>query len=501
MGFLDWFSGLFSRGGQRRPLARGQHPGRFRAMAGGRASRDRPDQFLGSLRTILAPADAESDWRTLGLDASTLDRMAPAQLVEVMADLSPEIALAIWQFQRFCNPGHTITALKAASDDPDAQGQAIINAFLARLDGLYGTRDVVIGRLFLGPFLRGGFFAELVLDQLGRTMIDLATPDPLTARFRPVDDPERGQVWQLGQQQLGEFQPLDRETIRYIPLDPLPGSPYGRALVAPAIFSALFMLGVLHDLRRVVMQQGWPRLDMEVDIAELLKTMPDGTDDMGAWMEDEIASFRRLYAELEPDDAYFHASHTKVNRPVGAVDSSSLGAIDPLLKALERFLARSLKTMPMLMGISEGTSEANANRQYEIAAAGFKSIQHYAETLLGGLLTIGLRAAGSTARVKVMFAELRAAEMMRDAQTEALIITNATNKYLMGWISHEQAAKEGAKVHAPALPAPLAVPAASPAAGLGTINPEPGSNRDAEVLAQLAHLLARANGNGAKVPA
>ena len=44
--------------------------------------------------------------------------------------------------------------------------------------------------------------------------------------------------------------------------------------------------------------------------------------------------------------------------------------------------------------------------------------------------------------VEFRFAELRASEMLRDAQTEAQRIENAKQKYLAGWISQEEAANE-----------------------------------------------------------
>jgi len=160
-----------------------------------------------------------------------------------------------------------------------------------------------------------------------------------------------------------------------------------------------------------------------------------------------------MYGRLEPDDAYVHTDVVKVNRPVGAVDASSLGAVDSLIRAVERMAIRGLKTMPLLMGSNEAVSETHANRQWEIHVAGIKAVQHLAEQMIERLLTLALQMQGLRAVVTFRFAELRASEEFRDAQTAAAIIENAKQKYLAGWISQDEAALEVVG-HAPDRPTP-----------------------------------------------
>lgn len=455
-----------------------------RRLAGGRLSLDRPVDILGMPRALYAPGVAEQNWRVLDLDASTLDRVSTGELLELLVDVSPDISRALWDFLRLCNPGWEATALAGA--EPDAAGQAALDALLASLVGLYGSVDVVLGRLFMGGFLRGGLFAELVLDERGRQALDLATPDPETIRFRSSNDPARGQIWQLCQHQgPGRIVDLDRPTVVYVPIDPLPGSPYGRPLASPALFSSLFLLGLLHDLRRVVAQQGYPRIDLAVSMEKLQAAMPDDLADdqeaMKSWVAAVISEVQTVYGGLEPDDAYIHTDVIAVNRPVGAVDASSLGAVEGLIKALERMITRALKTMPLLMADTAGASEANANRQWEVHAAGIKALQHLAESLLERLLTLALRAQGLRATVKFRFAELRAAELLRDAQTEKLQIENARAKYDAGYVSQDEAA-ESVVGHAADQPEPRVATTGSGTGNLGTVQAEPGGNRGVRAL-------------------
>ena len=416
------------------------------------------DDAFGSLWGMAARPDREVDWRALNLDATTLDRIATADLVQMMADLSPEVNGALWHFIRFCNPGWEAVALRPGSEVADKAAQARLDEFLTLLGRRYGAVDVVWNGFFMTAFLRGAMFGELVADKTGRRPLDLVPVDPHAAKYRQQEDRDRGSYWQLGQTQDDKFVPLDAPTVRYVPIDPVPGGPpYGRSLVTPAIFSSLFLLSLLHDLRRVVAQQGYPRLDLEVKLAELQQSMPEEAEgdpeQARLWVEAVISEIAAMYSQLEPDDAYVHTDVVQVNRPVGAVDASSLGAVDSLIRAVERMAIRGLKTMPLLMGSNEAVSETHANRQWEIHVAGIKALQHLAEQMLEHFLTLALQMQGLRAVVRFRFAELRASEELRDAQTAAAKIANARDKYMLGWISQDEAAQEIVG-HAPDRPNP-----------------------------------------------
>lgn len=452
-------------------------PQPFGQSSRARLSVDTEAQAFGALLSsaIRAPLTADESWSAEHLDSRTLARMTPERLLELLADLSPEVSKGLWDFLRMCNPGYEADAMRPSGKVKSGGAhQTALDTFLLTLKERYGSIDIIIGRLFVGAYLRGALMAELILDDAGREPLDIATPDPASARWRQTRDPQLGTVWQLGQWQAGQFVPLDAPTVRYLPVDPLPGRPEGRPIAAPALFAAVFLLAMLHDIRRVVQQQGWPRLDISIDLEKLAAAMPPAArsdpETFKAWVNDTIDEVKRVYSCLEPDDTYIHTSPITVNRPVGAVDSSSLGAVDQLIAVIERMLVRALKTIPLLFGVTDGVSEANANRQWEMYAAGIKAIQHLAEGLLEHLLTLALRAQGIPAIVQWRFAELRAAEMLRDAQTESQEIANERDKYDAGWTSQDEASQQ-ITGHAADVPEPRS----GAGAGLPVpTNPDPG---------------------------
>jgi hypothetical protein len=436
-------------------------------LSGGRASQDTEESFPAAAWMVQAPESYAANWQLMNLSAKGFEQIEPARLLEMLADLSPEVSRALWDFLRMCNPGHTLRVLRPGTEEQDTRAQAAADAFLALLNDRSTTFDVVVGRLFMGAFVRGALCCELVLDRRGRKPIDLVSPDPASIRFWQQNDPDRGIVWQPGQWQQGKFVTLDRPTFRYVPIDPFFGTPYGRPMAAPALFTTLFLLGMLHDLKRVIQQQGYPRLDLALDTAKLLEMAPhvmSSGQSFDTFVADVVQQVESAYSALQPDDAYIHTDVVTVNGSVGTVDGS-LAGIDAVITALERMAVRALKTMPLMMGITESTGDVQSNRQWEIHVAGVKSIQHYAETMLERLLTLALEAQGFQATVVFRFAELRASEALRDAQTEAMQIANARSKRDEGWISQDQASTEitGSPAVAPApiaavQPAPAVVP-------------------------------------------
>jgi hypothetical protein len=454
----------------RTPSASAPEP-RPRVAARARVSSDAPGQLLqGLLGGAVAGALLESEmtWRDAGLDARTLERMPPARVLALLADLSPEVSRALWDFSRLLNPGWKATAaLPSGAAAGRGRHQAALDALLARLSARHGALDLVIGRLLTGGLLRGTFVAELVLDEAARQALALVTPDPATIEWRQtVRDAAVGPEWIPGQRQRGQFIALDRPTIRVVPIDPLPGLPGGRAPFAPALFAATFLMALLHDLRRVVQQQGYPRLDLAIKLDALRSSMPpQAAQDptvFKAWVDGTITEVQRFYEALEPDDAFVHTDAVTVNRPVGTVDSSSLGAVDGLIEALVQALIRALKTIPILMGVTDGVSEANVRVQWRLFRATLRTLQHSVEQVLSQLLQLALEAEGIAATVTWKFAEVDLTDRMIDAQTEGMQIANAITAYQAGFISQDEAALMAVGRERADAPGPRRAPAPVP---------------------------------------
>lgn len=436
-----------------------------------------PFAMNASLKTVLPPPDHYGRWRSLDLDRDTFSRVDANELVSILINVSPEISRAVWDYLRLLNAGHEIRAWKIGSNREieDKRAQAVLGEFITQLEEYHGTLKNVAGRLFMAAITRGAFFAELVLDDTARRPVDIATPDPAIVRFRMEEHPERGDYWQPGQWQGGEWVSFDVPTIRYIPVDPEPGVPYGRPLIAPAIFPSVFLLGLMHDLRRVVAQQGYPRTDIVLDIEAIRNTYAKlGMKELQEKIDQLLDEVRRTYAGLEPDDAYVHTSSIQVNRASGAIDASALQGCGELITAIERMAIRALKTMPIMMGGGDSVAETRSNREWEIFGEYVTHLQHYAETLLERLFEVALRVQGIQADVSVKFAAVRSADDLRDEQTLEKKIANAIAARDAGFIDQDEASE-----HAVGHPATgeEREEASAPPAPTDDVEAEPGEGR------------------------
>jgi hypothetical protein len=392
---------------------------------------------------FLPTDDPYGEWETLKLDEATFSRISPDKLPELLANISPEVSKALFDWLRFFNPGWTLNAYLPGTQTPHTQAKARLTDLTDQLTDYYGSADVVWNKIGLAMFIRGSAVMEAVLDEAGEQIIDIATPDPVMFRFRRVLDPRRGEIWRLCQFQNGALIDMIWPTVRWVAVDPLPGRPTGRPLMSAAPFIAVFLLVVLHDIRRVIQQQGYPRFDFTVDVEILKELMPreiqEDAERRQVWIDGVIDDIMKFYADLEPDDAFIHTNIVKMG-PMAAVDANSLTAVDGLFRALERFAMRSLKTNVLLFSGMEGLSEASANRIWEAYLGGIKSVQHLAENLVSRALKVGLRAEGILADVELRFAENRASERFRDAQAESMEITNENAKYQMGYTDQDEGA-------------------------------------------------------------
>lgn len=460
---------------------------------GGRKTRDAAGTLgLFGAMTLIPPKDPAGDWRSLNLDSRTLSRISAHQLAEYLIDLSPEVSKAVFDTLRECNPGYELKAYAPGSDGKtvDERATAALDDFRARLDASSdGMFDVKIGRLFLSLFLRGALVPELVLDDAGRLPLDIVTPDPYLFRFRRAPAPELGEKATkhvLCQWQDGKLVDLDVPTVRYVPIDPLPGSPYGRPLVAPALFVCLFMLAVMHDLRRVVQNQAYPRHWVQISIDEVIKAAPQLASSwqaLNAEVQKAADQTASSMETLEPDHTFITSSMVNLKDPIGAGGADKLTGITAIIEWLERLAVKALKSTPFQMGLNQSTTETMANRQYESHMLGIRTLQHYVETPLSRLFTLALQAQGIVADAKLRFEVNRASERMRDAQTEQVEIDNAVKRYQAGWISQDEAAKAGADKDVADVPEPRSGGAPSAPDPSTQENPEPGTNRGQRVRA------------------
>jgi hypothetical protein len=423
--------------------------------------------------------------------------LKPSKLLELLSEASPEMSRALFDFIMMSCSGWEVDAIDDNEKPIDVSTQYLDDC-MNRLRENYGAPEVLFVKYFMSIFLRGAVASELVLSKRGTDFVDIAAIDPESLEHHRERDATRGLVWRIYQRQGGELVDLNTPQVAYLPVHPFFKTNRGRPLAQPAIFVCFFLIATLQDLRRVIRQQGYPRVDISINIESLKRMIPaaqaanmQAVTELGNKLVKEV---KAIYSQLKPDDTFVHTEVVTVNQPVGTMNHNSLGIVGDLISALERMATRALKTMPLLMATTDGVSEANANRQWEIHVAGIKSMQHYVESVLEKHGNLALRAKGLLGHTRFRFSELRAAELLRDAQVELINTTIARQQYDNGSINADEMAKKSAGKDKADAPEPRVAKIANAGFGPGgtafgasaaaaqNTNAEPGASRVADAV-------------------
>jgi hypothetical protein len=115
---------------------------------------------------------------------------------------------------------------------------------------------------------------------------------------------------------FGNYKKIDTPTFIYEEFGPMVDDPYGRTPMLPVLQVVFFHLQVLADLKAVVHNQGYPRLDISMLEEIMLKNMPNNLknnpDGQQKWLKERMDEMLNHFNSLNPDDALVHWDSVKV---------------------------------------------------------------------------------------------------------------------------------------------------------------------------------------------
>jgi hypothetical protein len=365
--------------------------------------------------------------------------------MDLLIDAHPDVGFALWNFLRIGNTDYTINVKKLNSDGEFAQGKKIISQFIQALSMPNPERyennrslDNVINQLLLTTVTRGAASLEMVLGESMSGVAFFAPIDPATIEFKFENDrfiPYQDSI------------SLDIPTFLYEALDPLIDSPNGRSPFLNAIQTVMFQLQLLNDIKAVVHNQGYPRLDIKVVEELVLKRMPpairQNEEKKRQYLQDKLQEIIRMYESLEPDSTFVHYDSVEM----GMVGGKSGGGgamfdVEKLMAAIDGLLAAALKTLTTILGRrSTGNTESFAKLEVKLYLKSVKAIQDVVAKLLSRAFTLLLNLHGKQGVVTFRFKEADLRSDLERAQFEQIHLLNCQFKYNMGWWTADEAAQ------------------------------------------------------------
>jgi hypothetical protein len=397
--------------------------------------------------------------RDLSLDDRRFTNLTIPNMIDALIDAHPDVSYAVWNYLRIGNTPYEIIVERLGSGKRWVQAERDIhqifeNLDLPNVDNYESSRSLskVINQMLLSAVIRGAVACELVLSQGLDDVAFIAPVDPATIEFRIQND-------RYVPSQDNERIILDIPTFFYEGLDERIDDPYGRSPIISALNIVVFQLQVLNDIKAVVHNHGYPRVDIKIIEEVLLNRMPitirNNEKKKQEWLRDRMSEIINMYSGLEPDDAFVHFDSIQIDTTGG--NKSGGAMIDPekLMNAIDNLIMTGLKTLSTILGRrSTGNTESFAKLEIKLYIQGVRAMQEVVERILSKALTLALNIKGKQGVVKFRFKPVEIRTDLEKEQMKQTKLLNLQFMYNMGWISHEEASYE-AVGHAPVAPQPL----------------------------------------------
>lgn len=395
----------------------------------------------------LIPRQNLTDWRPkAGSNVLTTLR--------IIRDRDPDAAQAVMNFLLLMGQGYRS---HATTGKVDKNGDAIVDQaaqdYLSALDARVGEEygggmDAVIDVVNLTLVTQGAMALEIEIAKDLRDVTDFHPTDPAKIQFKR--EPKTGRLMR-GVQAGRNVDGVDRDgflefsarQFRYVPLHPDVNDPHGRSPILAGLTAIFFKIELLEDLKAVVHNQGYPRLDVSVvrevvlnAVPQMLK-IPGKETELAAFVGNFLAQLQEQYNALNPDDTFIHWDSVNVSNVGGAA-----GSIDfkSLANILDTQIVAGLKQLPILLGRNEGATTTHATVQWRIYALLIESLQRKTKRLIEWAHGTALQVAGFQSTATVTFASQPTSERLTDAQAMEAEIRSWLASIAAGFVTADEAA-------------------------------------------------------------
>lgn len=367
------------------------------------------------------------------------------ETLRLIRDRDPDASHALMNEMLLIGQGYQTEARNG--DTVDDQATAYLRALDARVGAEYGGgMDMLVDVLTLTQFTQGAQALEIQIADDLTEVVDFHPIDPARITAKREQATQR-LMWgmQVGRGAIGvdsegflEFNPRQ---FRYMPLHPDVDDPYGRSPILSALTAIFFKIQVLEDLRAVVHNQGYPRIDAKI-VEEVVKNAlgphatPDAIQEQMSKLQTGLGA---SLSALNPDDALIHPDSVEFDylKPGGtAIDIKALDAI------LDKQIISGLKQLPVLLGRNEGATTTHATIQWKIHTLMIEALRRRTKRLIEWAHTTALQVAGFQCTAHVSFDALQTNDALIDAQALETKVRTWETLITLGLADRNEAAQD-----------------------------------------------------------
>lgn len=435
---------------------------------GSRQSEPNPPTAPGGIQ-IVPRRSVESGMLSTRAAISRYAQDTPLRLLTYLVDIHPALSLAVWNALRLTTSGVKVVAIDAASAEQDDAATAELDALFESLPNEIGGFRGLLSTGVLWALLTGLPFFEAVPGKRGEGVRLIVPVDSLTIRFvREGEDqvcvPKQRQTYGTGVGQTLGYADLTPQLMFWRPIDTLPEDPYGRAPLGSAISECLRDIALMADVQQIIHRTGYPRGAVGFNFSETYKIAKEvfGIEDAGEaqqWVMEQFQASVTACSAIKPEEWFHYDSNGGFDIIEGAKGFTGLTDV---LTFLRQRITQSVKSLPTLMGINDGSTQTYTTVEWHIYASAMEDIRQTVAGLLAQIASLHFRLQGRPLLGRVVAEPIRTNDAMIEAQTEALKIANEARKRDEGWQTNDDAAQAitgtDAVGPAPKSPAPRTQP-------------------------------------------
>ncbi len=386
---------------------------------------------------------------------STLDLLNMAEsgykaeeMIDILIDCHPDVSHAVWACTTLTNTGLALLARNEQgkrSQHHEKWLSGFVNRMTHGSPGRYyedHSLNSLVDVTTLSLFVRGAACSEVVVNGRCEPLyvwpresgyVDFQS-DNKTGRHVPYWKPPGA---------MTEGTKIDNDRFFYQVLGHRIDDPYGVSPILSVLSIVYFQLKLLVDLAQIVNKVGFPRPDITVDekaMIELAKQRA-GTafslTEIKDFIDDYMSIVKSDYATLNPEDPLFHLDSVKVSY-LESKSGAQVFDVRSLMYLIGQQICSAMKTLPSLMGRSEGKTETFASAEVALYKAQIRRIQNTQEAYFTRIFTRCMNMAGLRGTVKAQFGPLELRSDTEIEQWESTRIVNLCRKALLRVLSLDE---------------------------------------------------------------
>lgn len=403
-------------------------------------------------------ADLESSY--LNTSIRDLRTVNPVTAIRALTRFNGIFSAAVHAYIQLAMSGYKVTGYISGSHQFDLAATNAATNILVSADTLYDytlgyadkqSIDGTLESLLKEVLQTGAASMELVLNRfrLPERMVPVAV-----TTLKWVSTTE-GTVYPQQQSTTGEQIPLNIPTFFYAATHQASNSIYARSPLESALQMIFVYTEFMEDLNRVLRKSGHSRLVVKI-LQDSVKAMASPADmadpvKMRAFYETVRRDIESVLSGLEPEDALVMYDTAEVDVLKAAGEKADYTA---LLNTLGAMMAASLKSMPSVLGLGQG-SQNLATAETMVFLKLVRSIQVPVETIMSRAITLAVRLlTGTDSYCKFEFAPINIRPDDELSAHRSVVFQQELQKLSLGlYTDDEFAHRVGSGARAPGAPA------------------------------------------------